>query len=115
VYRPLHIANEALAFLLEVFMLAAIAWWGAAVGSTRVAGVLLGIAAPLAVALLWGLFAAPKARIRLPLAGVLAFKALAFGAAVAAIESRGRPSLAIAFAVVALVNTAIAAADRAFS
>jgi hypothetical protein len=110
--RPLHLANEALAFLLELVMLAALAWWGVGVGATRITRVLLGVGSPLAATVLWGLFAAPKARLQLPLAGVLAVKGLAFAAATAAIQSLGRTWLAIGFAIVALVNTAIAAADR---
>jgi hypothetical protein len=110
--RPLYIANEALAFLIELVMLAAFAWWGAGIGDTPIVSGLLGVGSPLAAAILWGLFAAPRARIRLPLAGVLAVKGLAFAAATAAIASKGRPSLAIGFAVVALVNTTIATVGR---
>jgi hypothetical protein len=110
--RPLHIANEGLAFVIELVMLAALAWWGAEVGGTPIARVTLGVGVPLAAAIFWGLFAAPKARMRLPVAGVLSVKALPFAAAAAAMHSLGRPWLAIGFAVVALINAAIAAADR---
>src|SRR5712691_12684206 len=109
---PLHGANEALAFLLELVMLAALAWWGVRTGISVAVRVLLGAGAPLAAAVVWGLFAAPRARIRLPMAGVLAVKVLAFGAAAAAIYAVGQHWLGICFAVVALLNTSIAAADR---
>jgi len=109
---PLHGANEALAFLLELVMLATLAWWGVKTGTSVAARVLLGAGAPLAAAVVWGLFAAPRARIRLPMAGVLAVKVLAFGAAAAAIYAVGQHWLGICFAVVALLNTSIAAADR---
>jgi Protein of unknown function (DUF2568) len=94
--RPLHIANEGLAFLLELLMLGALAWWGAQAGGAPTARVLLGIGAPRAAAI----------------AGVLAVKVLAFGAATAAIDALGRHRLAILFAVVVLLNTGIATADR---
>ena len=110
--RALHVGNEALAFLIELVMLAALGWWGAGSSEARIVRVLLGIGSPLAAAVVWGLFAAPKARIRLPLAGVLGVKGVAFAGATAAIASRGRPSLAIGFAVVALINTTIATIDR---
>jgi hypothetical protein len=110
--RPLHVVNEGLAFLLEVIMLVALGVWGAAIGSTRFASVLFAIAAPLAAAIVWGLFAAPRARIRLPMAGILVVKALAFASAVAAIDALGHRQLALGFALVALVNTAVATADR---
>jgi Protein of unknown function (DUF2568) len=110
--QPLHVANEGLAFLLELVMLGALAWWGAEAGSSLAASVLLGVGAPLAAAIIWGLFAAPRARIRLPMAGVLAVKVLAFGTAAAAVYALGRHWLAICFAAVALLNAGIAAVDR---
>jgi hypothetical protein len=109
---PLHLANEALAFGVEVVMLVAFAAWGASLGESAATKVLAGVAVPGAAALLWGLFAAPKARVRLHLAGVVAIKAVLFVAAAAAIDASGRRALAAAFAAVALINTAIAAVDR---
>lgn len=108
----LHVVNEGLAFLLELLMLAGLAWWGAQAVSALVGRIVLAIATPALAAVLWGLLAAPRARIRLPLAGVLAVKVVLFGGAAVAVYSLGQPGLAIAFAAVALVNTAIAAADR---
>ena len=57
--RHLHVANEGLAFLLELMMLAVLAWWGATIGSGVAARVLLGIGVPIAAAAIWGVFAAP--------------------------------------------------------
>jgi hypothetical protein len=108
----LHRANEACAFLLEMAVLLTLGWWGATRGTSVAIALSLGSGAPLAAALVWGLFAAPKARIRLPMAGVLAVKALVFGSAAAAICALGRPRLAASFAVIALANTIIAALDR---
>jgi hypothetical protein len=110
--RPLHLANEGLAFLLEVAALAALAWWGVTVGTSTAVSVLLGIGAPLAAAVVWGLFAAPRARIRLPMAGVIAVKALVFGCASVAIHALARPRLALSFAAIALASSVIAALDR---
>lgn len=110
--RPLHVANEGLAFLLELIFLGALAWWGAKAGTSLATSVLLGVGTPLAAALVWGLFASPRARVRLPMTGVLAVKVLAFAAGAAALYAVGQHVLAICFAVVALLNTALAAADR---
>jgi hypothetical protein len=106
------VANEGLAFVLEMAALATLAWWGAARGTSTAASVLLGIGAPLAAAVVWGSFAAPKARIRLPMAGVIAVKALVFGSASAALFALGRPRLAASFAAIALANTVLATLDR---
>ncbi|MEU2235018.1 YrdB family protein [Streptomyces vietnamensis] len=109
---PLHVWNEGLAFLLELAALAALAWWGWDSAENVALRLLLAVAAPAVAAVVWGLFAAPKARFRVPLAGVLLVKALVFGAAALALLGVDRPVWAAAFAAVALVNTALATADR---
>jgi hypothetical protein len=108
----LHALNETIAFLLELAMLAALGVWGAKAGASVASSILLGAGAPLLAIIGWGLFASPKAKITLPLAGVVAFKALAFGCGAAALYAAGRPKLALAFGAVAFVNTAIATVDR---
>ncbi|MFE0647176.1 YrdB family protein [Streptomyces sp. NPDC059534] len=109
---PLHVLNEGLAFLLELAALAVLAWWGWEGAENVALRLLLAVAAPAVAAFAWGLFAAPKARIRLPLAGVLAVKALVFGGAALALHALDRPAWAASFAAVALANTALAAVDR---
>jgi hypothetical protein len=74
--------------------------------------VVLGVGAPLAAIVVWGLFAAPRARIKVPLPVVLVVKAVVFGAAVVALWAVGQHGLAIAFAIIAFGNTALATADR---
>jgi hypothetical protein len=108
----LHEANEALAFLLELVMLGLLAWWGAQAVSGLAGRVVLAVAIPLLAAVIWGLFAAPRARVHLPLAGILTVKAIEFGGAAVALAALGHPVLAIVFAVVALANTTLATMDR---
>jgi len=108
----LHAANETLAFGVEVVMLVAFAAWGASLGHGAVTKWLAAVAVPLAVAIVWGLLLAPKARVRLPMAGVVTIKAVLFVGASVAIDVSGRPVFAVAFAAVALINTAVAAVDR---
>ncbi|MFL6112099.1 MAG: YrdB family protein [Catenulispora sp.] len=110
--RPLHIANEALAFLGELVALILLAVWGFKTGSNVAGHVLLGLGAPALMILLWGSFAAPRARFRLPMAGVQAVKTVVFAAATAAGYAAGWHAFAIVFGVVAAVNTVIAALDR---
>src|SRR6266545_1533535 len=107
--EALRWANDALAFLLE---LVALAYWGARVGPGTPAKVALAVGAPLLAAIVWGLFAAPRARFAVPLVGVLVVKALVFGAAVAALATTGHRALAVAFAVVVVANTTVATLVR---
>jgi Protein of unknown function (DUF2568) len=108
-----HAVNEGLAFALELVALGFLAWWGADTGGGPAAKVLLGAGAPVLAAVAWGLFAAPRARFRGSLAAVLLVKAIVFGLAAAAVFAIGRHALAIAFAVVVVINTALATVDRA--
>ena len=71
-------------FLLELAALAAFAWWGGTVGH-GVVSVLCAIAAPLLAAVLWGRWAAPRAKRRLPLARRVPFELAVF--ALAAVRS----------------------------
>ena len=109
---PLHVANEGLALLLEIAAIVALGWWGFATGGHILINIVLGLGAPVAAMVLWGLFAAPKAKFSVALPFVLAVKAAVFGGAALAMYGLDRPTLAIVFAVVAFLNTALATADR---
>jgi hypothetical protein len=102
--RGLVMANDALAFFLELVALAALAYCGWSLASWPLA-----IALPLAAIILWWLFAAPRARITVPLPIKLAVKALVFGGAAVGLFATGHVVLGVIFAVIAAVNTAIGA------
>jgi exosortase/archaeosortase len=97
---------EAAAFLLELGALAALAWWGAVTGNGTAAKILLAVACPAAAAVVWGLFAAPRAAVRLPTAGILVVKTVVFGAATVALSFSAGASWAISFALLVVVDTA---------
>lgn len=105
---PFRMANLALAFVLEMAALASLAAWGVQAGGTTIARVALAVGAPLAAAVLWGLFAAPRAVYEVAAARV-AVKVLVFGAAALALYASGRPTLAVAYAVLVVLNSAVLA------
>ncbi|CCK25041.1 putative membrane protein [Streptomyces davaonensis JCM 4913] len=111
--RPWDIANEALAFLLEIAALGFLGWWGFSAGHEGVPRILLGVGTPSLAILVWGLFAAPRARWRPRLALVLVVKALVLGGGAAALYAVGHPVAAGVVAVVTAVNTAVAEYFRA--
>ncbi len=59
-------ANLALRFLLELCALVALGYWGFKTGGGLMAKIGLGIGAPLAAAVVWGVFVSPQARVQLP-------------------------------------------------
>ena len=95
-----------LAFLAELAALAALAYGGWRLPAPVALRVVAAVVAPVAAAVLWGLFAAPRARIRsrVPAVGV---KVLVFGAAVVVLAATGHPRLAVLLAVVAVLSAAL--------
>lgn len=101
---PVKGANLALRFLLELCVLAAVAYWGSRVSTSTGLNVAVAIAAPLLVAAVWGAFLAPKAVRRLDPPARWALELLVLAAGVAALAAVGAPLLAAALAVVAVAN-----------
>ncbi|MFI9269599.1 YrdB family protein [Kitasatospora sp. NPDC052896] len=110
--RAWYVANEILAFLLELVALGLLCWWGFATGGGLALRVLLGVCAPLLAIVLWGLFAAPRARLRPALPGVLLVKALVLGGSAAALYGVGHPVAAVVVGAVMVANTALAETAR---
>ncbi|MFG3525858.1 YrdB family protein [Streptomyces sp. NPDC047917] len=110
--RPWFMANELLAFVVELAALAALARWGFATGDGVAGRLLLGVGTPVAAAVVWGMFAAPRARFRPPLVGVLLVKAVVLGGGVYAVHAVGDSVAAVCFGVVVVVNTGLAETFR---
>ena len=99
-------------FLLELAALGVVAWWGFRTGDTAVAKALLGVGAPLLIAVAWGTFISPKATVEVPAAVWIALQALVFGAAALALAAVAPPQLAAGFvALVVLHGAAMAVLD----
>jgi Zn-dependent protease len=97
-------ANLALAFFLELGMLAAFFFWGIQTGTETLVKIILGVGAPLLVAVVWGLFLAPKSSRRLKGLTLHAVELAIFGLAALALAAAGQPTLAAVFAAVAVMN-----------
>jgi hypothetical protein len=91
-------------FLLELAALAALAWWGVRTGETALAKVLLGAGAPLATAVVWGAFIAPKASFAVPAPVHVALQLAVLAAATAALVAIHKQTAAEVFAVTAVAN-----------
>lgn len=104
----LRIANLALAFVLELVLLAALALRGFSLDAGLAVRVLAGVGAPLAVAGLWGAFLAPRSSRRLPMPWVVLAKLALFLVGAAALVGSGHPVLALLLAATAGVNLGLA-------
>ena len=102
-------ANLALRFLLELCALAATAYWGATGDRRRGRRILLAVATPLAVGVVWMLFVAQGATIHThPVVRFLVELAV-FAAAASALLRRGRVALAAVLGLSYAVNRALMA------
>ncbi len=100
-------ANLALRFLLELCTLASVGYWGFQMKQGMAVKIVLGIGAPLLVAVVWATFGSPQAS--LPLTGWLHFalELVVFGSGAAALYAAGRPGLAAAFALAVVINRSL--------
>jgi hypothetical protein len=99
-------ANDGLRFLLELSGLAALAFWGFRVADGVLQWV-LGLGAPLAFAVVWALFMAPRAASRTEDPVRLVLEVLLFGAACVALATADRPRLAVVLAAAVAVHLAL--------
>ena len=93
-------------FLCELAMLAALAFWGYVVGE-GVWAWLLGLAAPVVAAVVWGTFVAPRAKVPVPAPVRVAIELVLYAAAAAGLAVAGQPVAAVVLAVGGLVTSVL--------
>ena len=99
-------ASLSLQFLLELCALVAYGYWGYSQGSSSGLHVALAIAAPLAAAIVWGLFGSPKGRYHLRGVWRLLLEVVFFGLTAVALIVSGHVVLGVAFAAIVAANIA---------
>ena len=100
-------ANLAVRLLLELAALAALGLWGWHAPGPLAVRVVAAAVAPLAGAVVWWTWVAPKARRRLPDPLRLAAEVLVFGNAVVGLLVTGHPGWAVALAVAYAANVGL--------
>jgi hypothetical protein len=103
--NALRASNLALRFVLELGALAALAYWGATIASARAVRIVLAIVLPVIMAVVWGLFISPKARIPTGVAGRAGLGLIMFRVATAALWRRGYPMLAGTYGSLAVASS----------
>ena len=101
------IAMRLIRFVLELTALTVVAVWGFGLDAALPVRILVGVGAPVVLATGWGLFASPRARWFLPLAGRLVVEVIVFGSATWALVALGQPWWAMAFAAVVITNSTL--------
>ena len=103
-------ANLGLRFLLELGLLAGVAWWG-----WHEWGWWAAVLLPIALAVVWSSFLSPKARWTIPVRARFALELVVFAAGTAAYLRAGGAGVAVAFAVVAAASELVTWTGRASS
>jgi len=101
----LRVGNLALRFILELAALAAFAYWGATTATAGVTRIGLAIALPSLLAVVWGLFISPKARIPTGAFGRAFLGLIVFLVAAAALWCRDRTALAMIYGSLAVISS----------
>ncbi len=96
--------NDALRFLLELFALFSLGFWGYVAWPFPIPGVFFMIGTPLFAALVWALFRSPKAVLPLDPVGKVLVEIFVMGAAVGAWFMLGYPIVGLVFGVIAAVS-----------
>jgi hypothetical protein len=97
-------SNLLLRFLLELCLLAAVGYWGFKTQSGWAMKILFGIGLPVLIAVIWGLFVAPKATY--PLSGIphLVLALILLGSGAVALFASGNPTLGWVYSIILIVN-----------
>jgi hypothetical protein len=98
-------ANLGLAFLLELGVLAALAFWGFSTGSGTLAKIVLGIGLPALAIVVWALFGSPQATWHLNGIWRLILQIIFFGSAAVALYAAGQRVWGVVFALLFVLNT----------
>lgn len=96
--------NLAVRFLLELCVLASVGYWGFRTGSATLLKILLGIGSPLLIAVIWGMFGAPKANFQLQGSMLFVLEVVVFGSGVATLFATKNYSLAWGFMAIVIIN-----------
>jgi hypothetical protein len=97
-------ANLLLRFLLELCVLAAVAYWGATTGFRLPARIGLAVGLPLLVAVIWGLLVSPGRPVDLGPALRLVIELVIFAGGVVALFARERVLLGVLLALLYIGN-----------
>jgi hypothetical protein len=101
-FKPLALLVR---FLVELAMLAALGYWGFEIADGAAQWV-LGLGAPLAAAVIWGLFIAPRATYEVSKPVWIGLQVVLFGLAALALSSVASGALVAAFAAVVVLDSA---------
>jgi hypothetical protein len=99
--------NLLVRFLLELGMLAAVGYWGFKTHSSWAMKILFGIGLPVLIAVIWGMFMAPKSEHRLSGVPFTVMDFVLLGSGAAALVASGHATLAWIYFALLIVSESL--------
>ncbi len=96
--------NLAVRFLLELCMLASVSYWGFKTHSGWGMKILFGVGLPILIAMIWGIFMAPRSARRLSGIPFTVMDIILLGSGAVALYASGQINLAWIYAAVLIVS-----------
>jgi hypothetical protein len=96
--------NLALRFVLELFALGAVGYWGFQVGKDGPLRWLMALGAPALLAIIWAVFGSPKAVVKLSMPLHFFVEVLTFGLPALALYLVGKQQIAIIYIILVIIN-----------
>ena len=106
--------TQALAFLVELAMLAAYSYWSFVAHQNTTLRILLSVGVPALLILLWGKWLAPRAGSRLPMPWLAVAKLILYGGAALALYNAGQDITALIFGIGSLASLSLAFLTKDF-
>ncbi|WP_429950524.1 YrdB family protein [Enterococcus sp. AZ101] len=97
-------SNIAIAFLLEIFAIFILGYWGFTLQSNKIIRITVGLLAPILMIVIWSIWCAPSSSHRLDGLRLVALKCLIFGIVAYCLLSMNRTSVAIVFGAIVVIN-----------
>ena len=97
-------SNIAIAFLIEIFAISVLGYWGFTLQANKIIRVTVGLLVPIVMIIIWSILCAPSSSYRLEGVWLVALKCLLFGMVVCCLLSMKQPSTAIRFCAIVTIN-----------
>ncbi|MHC5216234.1 YrdB family protein [Enterococcus sp. LJL128] len=102
-------SNIAIAFLIEIFAIFILGYWGFTLHSSKIIRVTAGLLAPILTIVIWSIWCAPSSSYRLEGLWLVALKCLLFGIVVCCLLSTKQSSAAVIFGAIIVINLGLSA------
>lgn len=96
--------NIAIAFLIEIFAIFILGYWGFTFQSNKVIRATVSLLAPMLMIIIWSIWCAPSSNYRLEGLWLVGLKCLLFGIVVCCLLSMKQPSAAIVLGAIVALN-----------